>query len=69
MSIYLSGSLIPQLKSTLDSTFLINQNRVKELVSEELSKVYGEYSLFELPFSNESLTENKIVFGSIIKPK
>lgn len=69
MNNYLSGSLVTQLKEILDLRFKINQNEVKQSVSEELRKVYGEHSVFELPFSNESLAENKIVFGTIIKPK
>lgn len=50
----------------------INGDVAAQIVNEtskELQSAYGEYPKFEFPFSNESLTENKIVMTSVLKPK
>lgn len=66
---YLPGSLISQFKTALNSKFVSNATTIKELTRTELAKVQGEYSLFQFPFSNESLSESKIVFDNTISLK
>lgn len=71
MTIYLDGQKISAIKSAADSRFVPKSSveKIRSMIKAEVEKVYGDYPQFEFPFSNESLTENKIVMTRIIKQR
>lgn len=56
-----------KLKQTLVT--VDDSNSIKEMVKTALQEVEGVHSQFTFPFSNESLTENKITFSTEIRLK
>lgn len=68
---FLDKDGLEQLWETSKSKFVSESYKatIKQMVKTSLKEVEGVYPSLTFPFSNESLTENKIVMSTQIKIK